>query len=132
MKIGQVSVEARVPASAIRFYESAGILPRPPRKNGVRDYDRAIVEQLRILRFFRSAGFSTGALAVMFAGETPVATAKNRHAIVLKRVDELDDLILQARTMKQRLKKLLDCNCQGDRKRCIIFKGESAVPKVRR
>jgi MerR family redox-sensitive transcriptional activator SoxR len=132
MKIGQVAAEADVPASAIRFYESLGILPRAPRKNGVREYDRGIVEQLRVLRFFRAAGISTDALATMFAGESVSARAQSRHAIVIKRMDELDELIVQARAMKRRLKNLLDCQCQGDLKRCVIFKEERRASTARR
>ncbi|HVR46541.1 MAG TPA: MerR family transcriptional regulator [Candidatus Binatia bacterium] len=122
MKIGQVAVEAGVPASAIRFYESAGVLPRPARRNGVREYGPEVVEQLRVLRFFRSAGVSTQAIAVMFAGASPVTKARNRHEIVLKRMAELDEVITEARRMRRRLTKLLACDCRGDTKRCVIFK----------
>jgi MerR family redox-sensitive transcriptional activator SoxR len=122
MKIGQLAREAGVPASAIRFYESAGVLPRPSRRNGIRDYDPAVVEQLRVLRFFRSVGISTEAIASMFAGESPVTRSRNRHAVVLRRMEELDDVIGEARRMKRRLTKLLACECHGDAKRCVIFR----------
>jgi MerR family redox-sensitive transcriptional activator SoxR len=132
MKIGQVATQAGMPASAIRFYESLGILPRPARRNGVRVYDRGIIEQLRVLRFFRSAGVSTEALAGMFAGDNAIAKTQSRHAIVFKRIGELDELIAEARSMKRRLKKLLDCRCEGDAKRCVIFKEKPPTSKERR
>jgi DNA-binding transcriptional MerR regulator len=121
MKIGQVAIEAGVPASAIRFYEAAGILPRPSRRNGIRDYEPAVIEQLRVLRFFRSVGISTEDIASMFAGGPALTRSRNRHAIVLRRMAELDDVIGEARRMKRRLTKLLECECHGDTKRCVIF-----------
>lgn len=122
MKIGEVATAAGVPASAIRFYEAMGALPRPARRNGIRDYDLAIVEQLRVLRFYRSVGISTEAIAAMFAESSAQAKAQNRHAIALRRMAELDEVIAQARQMKRRLTKLLACECQGNTKRCIIFR----------
>ena len=130
MKIGQVAAEAGVPASAIRFYEAAGILPRPQRRNGIREYDPAAVEQLRVLRFFRSAGVSTEAIAAMFSGDS-TRRARNRHAVVLKRMAELDELIADARQMKRRLTELLACECRGDTKRCVIFKERRASNRRR-
>jgi MerR family redox-sensitive transcriptional activator SoxR len=115
-------METGVPPSAIRFYESAGVLPRPPRRNGIREYDPAVVEQLRVLRFFRSAGISTEAIAAMFVAGSSAARARNRHEIVLKRMAELDELVAEAHRMKRRLTKLLACECHGDLKRCVIFK----------
>lgn len=122
MKIGQVAVEAGVPASAIRFYEAAGVLPSPSRRNGIRDYDPSVVEQLRVLRFLRSVGISTEDIAATFAGGSAVTRSRNRHAVVLRRMGELDDVIGEARRMKRRLTKLLECECHGDTKRCVIFR----------
>lgn len=122
MKIGQVADAVGLPASAIRFYESIGILPRPVRQNGIREYDPGVVEQLRVLRFYRSVGISTESLAAMFADDAPIAKAQNRHAIVLRRMAELDEVIVRARQMKRRLVKLLACECEGDTRRCVIFR----------
>jgi DNA-binding transcriptional MerR regulator len=122
VKIGEVTEATGVPASAIRFYESQGILPPPVRKNGIRQYDARIVEQLRVLRFFRSAGMSTEAIASIFADGTTAAKTRNRHAIVLKRMAELDEVIVQARRMRRRLTKLLACECHGEPRHCVIFK----------
>ena len=110
MTIGQVSKTVGIAASAIRYYESAGILPPPQRKNGVRDYDASAVDQLKILRFLRESGVSIRGLA-----------AKDRHAEVERRIAELDLLIGNAMEMKRRLEALLACQCEGDTSKCVIF-----------
>lgn len=53
MTIGEVAKAAGVSTSMIRFYESSGLLPRPRRKNGIRDYDASATDQLKVLRYFR-------------------------------------------------------------------------------
>jgi DNA-binding transcriptional MerR regulator len=110
MTIGQVSKAVGIAPSAIRFYESAGILPQPRRKNGVRDYDASIITQLKVLRFLRDSGVSVRGLA-----------AADRHAEVERRIVELDELIQSATAMKQRLQSLLACECNGDAEKCVIF-----------
>ncbi len=110
MTIGEVSKAVGIAASAIRFYESVGILPPPLRKNGVRDYDISIVDQLKILRFLRDSGVSIRGLA-----------AADRHAEVRRRIDELEALIVSATAMKLRLQSLLECDCNGDTQKCVIF-----------
>lgn len=121
MTIGEVAKAAGVSASAIRFYESAGVLKSPARKNGIRDYEPAVVEQLRVLRFYRSTGVSIDDLMSMFARDAR-SRRENAHAIVLRRIAEIDQVIAEARSMKRRLRKLLGCRCDGDSKRCVIFK----------
>jgi len=118
--IGQVAKAAGISASAIRYYESSGVLPKPGRKNGIRQYDSSSIQQLKVLRFYRSSGVSVDSLASMFL-EDKSARRKNRHQAVLRRIDELDRAISQARSMRRRLQGLLNCGCKGDLKKCVIF-----------
>jgi DNA-binding transcriptional MerR regulator len=110
MTIGEVSKAVGIAPSAIRFYESAGILPPPRRKNGVRDYDPSIVDELKVLRFLRDSGVSIRGLA-----------AADRHAEVERRIAELNALIESAEAMRARLQSLLECECKGDTEKCVIF-----------
>ena len=110
MKIGEVSKASGIAPSAIRFYESSGILPKPRRVNGVRDYEEAILDDLQILRFLRSTGLSIRSLA-----------ADDRRAELERRIAELDSLIANAAAMKARLEGVLACRCNGDRHSCTIF-----------
>jgi DNA-binding transcriptional MerR regulator len=122
MTIGQVAKAAGVSTPTLRFYEASGLLPAPPRKNGIRTYDPATVERVRVLRFYRSSGVSIDDLASMFGDREAKAKLRSQHDVVRLRMAEIDRLIDEARAMKRRLRKLLDCRCGGDRKRCVIFK----------
>jgi DNA-binding transcriptional MerR regulator len=120
VKIGQVAKSAGVTASAIRFYEAAGLLPKPERKNGVRTYGAEAVERIRILKFFRSAGIPVRALAPVLSGDD--LGAAQSTAAVRRRIADLDRIIEEARAMQARLHELLECTCAGNRQRCVIFK----------
>lgn len=55
MRIGEAARMAGTTSKAVRFYESAGLLPAPPREsNGYRSYAMTDVERLRLLVGLRS------------------------------------------------------------------------------
>jgi len=58
LTIGQVARRTGVSASALRYYESVGLIDAPRRRSGRRAYDDGVFEALRILRLARDAGFT--------------------------------------------------------------------------
>jgi MerR family transcriptional regulator, redox-sensitive transcriptional activator SoxR len=58
LMIGEVARQAGVAASALRYYEKAGLLPAPARAGKRRQYDRQILGRIRIILLARDAGFS--------------------------------------------------------------------------
>ena len=120
MTIGQIAKAVGMPQSAIRYYEAAGILPSPPRKNGARCYDHDIIDQLKILQFFRASGVSIRTLAAIAAPDRDVASDVRREA-VQRRIADLEVAIADAQLAKSRLEQLLVCHCEGVRNDCVIF-----------
>ena len=59
LTIGEVARRAGMRTSALRYYESVGLLPAPRRVyGGHRRYDANIFELLSVLRMAQQAGFS--------------------------------------------------------------------------
>ena len=56
--IGELAASAGVTASAIRYWERAGVLPPALRISGQRRYGAAWVARIRTLRFAQSCGLS--------------------------------------------------------------------------
>jgi arsenate reductase len=57
MRIAELARRASVAASAVRWYEQAGVLPPPPRlDNGYRDYGEADLARLRLVVSLRRLG----------------------------------------------------------------------------
>lgn len=120
MTIGQIAKAVGIPQSAIRYYETVGILPRPPRKKGLRCYDADAIDQLKVLRFYRASGVSIRSLAAIATSERGAA-GNIRRATVQRRIADLEACIADAQKAKRRLERLLACRCHGVRSECIIF-----------
>ena len=64
MRIGTVATATGLPAKAIRYYESVGLIQPPRRRaNGYRAYDPHEIEDLRFLARARKLGFSLETMA---------------------------------------------------------------------
>ena len=59
MRIGELAQRAGLSTKALRFYEQAGVLPRPARTaSGYRDYDETALARLGFVRAAQSAGLT--------------------------------------------------------------------------
>ena len=70
MKIGELAERSGLAASAIRYYERVGLLPKPKRgANGYREYGDATLEQLHVIDIGQSLGFTLDAIRAVLALE---------------------------------------------------------------
>jgi MerR family redox-sensitive transcriptional activator SoxR len=69
LTIGAVARQAGVATSAIRYYETIGLLPAPVRlRNGQRRYEVTTVQRLRVIERAQRAGFTLGEIRELFFG----------------------------------------------------------------
>ena len=68
LAIGEVARQTGLRTSALRYYESVGVLPPPRRVNGQRRFDADVVRLLRTVRFAQDAGFSVAEIRTLFHG----------------------------------------------------------------
>jgi MerR family redox-sensitive transcriptional activator SoxR len=135
MTIGQVARRAGVTQSSIRYYEAAGLLPRPSRRNGLRVYDDDAVDRLKILRFFRRAGITIRSLTTMTSQQHGSSVRREVVLGVLqRRIADLDALMIEAKAMKQRLEESIACRCEGVTAKCSIIQADEdiAEPQTKR
>ncbi len=112
LSIGQIVAASGFAASAIRYYESVGVLPIPKRRNGRRLYDEAALDLLRAIRVAKAAGFSVAELRIVFRGFTKgAALSRMWKALAQKKLIALDALIERANAMKDVLRAGLECDC---------------------
>jgi len=121
--IGEAARRAGVAASALRYYEDAGIIPRARRVNGQRRYDETLVGIIRVARFAQSVGFSLAEVKSLFreAGDKAKVGAQWRSLAAAK-VRELDAIISRARHMKSAIEAGLECGC---------IRADDCLPKSR-
>lgn len=110
--IGQVAKQTGVRSSAIRYYEDAGILPRPARSNGRRVYDAETLRRIGVLRFAQQAGFTLEEIKTLFHGFGATTPLSARwHALARQKLRELDLLAAHIERMRGAIAVGLKCGC---------------------
>lgn len=100
MKIGELTYKCGVAASAIRFYESKGLLKSIPRKlNGYRKYPEDAVVLLTIIVSSQQAGFSLDGIKQIL----PLNKSNWEHDKLLSTLTKKFQIL---RTLKRSLKKV--------------------------
>jgi MerR family transcriptional regulator, redox-sensitive transcriptional activator SoxR len=112
LPIGEVARRAGIRTSALRYYESIGLMPAPKRLNGRRRYDESTVQMLKVVQLAQHAGFTVAEIQTLlhgFAPDTP--PAERWDPLARKKLRELDALIERAQQMKHILETGLHCGC---------------------
>jgi len=114
LTISEVARQVGLHASAIRYYEQIGLLPRVQRVNGQRRYDATTLYRLAIIQWARQLGFTLDEIRQLFFGFRNVTRASERwHRLSRKKVAELDHLMDQIKTVRKLLKKMMqNCRCE--------------------
>ena len=112
MTIGELAKQVGVATSAIRFYESRGLVSSVRTEGGQRRYDGEAVLKLQQLSYAQSAGFTLveiGELLVPLESGEPLFGHWQRLAE--RKLEELDGVIARAEEMKRCLRQALACHC---------------------
>lgn len=110
MTIGQVSRQSGLAASTIRFYEKAGVLPKPIRVGGRRNYDPSILERLAVLGRAKACGFSLAEARQLFYGFRHDSPPSERwRTLARRKLAELDDMLRKIVATKELLERSCEC-----------------------
>src|SRR4029450_10264615 len=118
LSIGTVAKKSGLAASAIRYYESMGLISRPARRGGKRRYGMDIFDELGLVRLGRCAGFTVVGIKNLRAGihgQKPVAWA----TLIQRKQAEVEQLIERAVRMKRLLDAVSSCACD-DLRTCTL------------
>jgi len=113
LTIGEVARRAGLQPSAIRYYESVGLLPLPKRVNGRRRYGADVFKRLGLIQLVRQAGFGISemqALFAAFAEDTPAHTVW--QVIAAQKEAEMLAVIEQAQATQAWLHAVQQCECE--------------------
>ena len=112
LTISEVAKQAGVRTSAIRYYESVGLLPLPQRVSGQRRYQADILRRLAFIQAAQAVGFSVAEMQALLHeldGDIPLST--RWQSLAKRKLAEVDTLIQRAQGMKQMLEQGLQCGC---------------------
>ncbi len=112
LTIGAVARRSGLGPSALRYYESAGLLPPPLRVGGQRRYDAGVLDRLAVIRLVRGAGFTIAETRTLLHGIAPDTPPPDRwRRLAAARLPEVEALIARAQGMRRILETGLRCEC---------------------
>jgi len=132
LAIGEVARRAGIRPSALRYYESIGLMPAARRVAGRRRYDERTVQLLKVVRLAQQAGFSVAEIQTLlhgFAPDTPPAA--RWQPLARTKLRELDAQIERIQQMKIVLEKGLMCGCLRLEDCAIALEAEAARAPAR-
>lgn len=124
MTIGALSTQTGVPSKTIRYYEEAGVLPKPARgANGYRRYAPEAVERLSFIARARALGFPLGDVRDLLAlWDDPERASAEVKALARRHLEVMDEKIIALGVLRGTLAGLIE-QCPGsDHPSCPILK----------
>lgn len=120
--IGELADKAGIATSAIRYYESIGLLPEPYRVSGQRRYGEETLKRLEFIAAAQRAGFTLREITELSDGFDVSALAK-------RKLPEVQAELRLARERKKWLEAAATCDCASPDE-CTLFEGEGALRVV--
>lgn len=112
LSIGAVARRSGLNPSAIRYYEQAGLLPRPGRTGGRRMYSDAIFDRLALLEFAKRSGFTLEEIRRLFAATREgVPVSARWRQLAATKIRALDQQVREIEVMRVLLRRALACRC---------------------
>lgn len=124
LTISQVARQTGLQPSAIRYYESIGLLPIPQRVNGRRRYDESVLHQLALIQTAQQAGFTLDEARVLLHDILPSASPRDSwQDLVQRKLGEVNALMRHVEQMKSLLEDVMTCD-GAELAECIYVTGQ--------
>lgn len=112
LTIGEAARQAGIPASTLRYWETAGLLKAPRRVGGKRRYDAEGLRQIEMVALAKRAGFALAEIRIILSGisdQTP--PPEIWRELASDKLPEVEQTLAEAEAMKRLLEAGLRCEC---------------------
>jgi DNA-binding transcriptional MerR regulator len=106
MDIAEVARRSGVPASALRYYESKGLIASVGRQGARRRFAPGVLDQLALIALGQAAGFSLDEIRSMYA---PDGQPNLDRAMLSAKADDIDRMVVRLRAMSRSLRHAAVC-----------------------
>jgi Cu(I)-responsive transcriptional regulator len=123
MAIGDLSRKTGVKVPTIRYYESIGLLPAPPRSEGNRRlYGAKAVDRLRFIRHARELGFEVDAIRELLdLAEQPQRSCAKVDALAREHLRTITSRIERLTALKAEVEHMIKTCAKGRIAKCNII-----------
>jgi MerR family transcriptional regulator, redox-sensitive transcriptional activator SoxR len=126
MRIGELARRTNIRASAIRYYESLGLLAPPARVAGRREYGDEALDALALILAAQHTGFTLSEIsALISAASEGSASSDSWRETAQAKLDEIDGTIARLQMARRTLANAIDCACAGKASACKLVAGAS-------
>jgi MerR family redox-sensitive transcriptional activator SoxR len=126
--IGEVARISGKAPSAIRYYESVGLLPAPERLSGRRRYPAEVVRSLAVIDTAQRAGLALNDIRLLLqASAEDSAAVEQLREVAERRLPALREAIERAELVRVWLEQAADCCCPT-LETCPLFEQPSPLP----
>jgi len=110
LSIGDVARQTGLRASAIRFYEKEGLLPKAARSSGQRVYGESVLERLEVIEFAKQSGFRLEEIRRLL-DDSHERVSSRWQALVRDKLQELEAQQERIAVMRTLLRRAAKCRC---------------------
>ncbi|HEY1565079.1 MAG TPA: MerR family transcriptional regulator [Gaiellaceae bacterium] len=126
--IGEVARISGKAPSAIRYYESIGLLPEPVRVSGRRRYSAEVVRGLAVIDTAQRAGLTLDDIRLLLRASADDGRAVEQlRQVAERRLPVLREAIARAELVREWLEQAADCCCPT-LETCPLFEQPSPLP----
>ena len=121
--IGDLTRLTGVKVPTIRYYESIGLLPEPPRTaTNRRRYDERAVRRLKFIRHARELGFEVGAIRELLAlAEQPQRSCEKVDVLAREHLQAIISRIERLTALKAEVESMIKACSKGRIAKCRII-----------
>lgn len=131
LAIGDVARISGKAPSAIRYYESMGLIAEPVRVSGRRRYPAEVLRSLAVIDTAQRAGLALDDIRLLLRASADDANAVEQlREIAERRLPALREAIARAEVVQKWLEQAADCCCPT-LETCPLFEQPSQLPERR-
>jgi MerR family redox-sensitive transcriptional activator SoxR len=131
LSIGEVARISGKAASAIRYYESIGLIAEPVRVSGRRRYPADVLRSLAVIDTAQRAGLALDEIGLLLRASADDANAvEELREIAERRLPALGEAIARAELVRKWLEQAANCCCPT-LETCPLFEQPSQLPERR-
>ncbi|MEV0847350.1 MerR family DNA-binding protein [Streptomyces sp. NPDC049954] len=113
LAIGELARRVGLRASALRYYESLGLLPGARREGGRRMWPATAERRVALIRMARRAGFTLAEIRGLLDPDTTTGASRQWRALATRKLPELDTAIEELRLLRAAVADCLECGCMN-------------------
>ena len=106
MKIGKVSDLTNVSMRSLRYYEEKGLIHPERLENGYRNYDEAMLEQVKTIKLYFELGLTIEEISSILNCDTPVC--RDVIAVYENKIEEIRNQVKNLNQVESQLQKRLE------------------------